>query len=122
LERLRDSIGPSGNHATNIAIACRGGGSHAAFTAGVLARLLSDLPDSHRFVDLSGASGDAVSATAAWYGLRSPDGTLADVAVIELHREQSVRSRVNRRSSVISDRSADGGVQARNFLTALRAT
>lgn len=66
-----------------VAIACQGGGSHAAFTAGVLGRLLTDLPDRYRLVGLSGASGGAVSATAAWYGLaaadRTPEGVLRDV-------------------------------------------
>ncbi len=60
-------------------MACQGGGSHAAFTAGVLDRLLTDLPPRYHVVGLSGASGGAVSATAAWYGLTSSDLTPGDV-------------------------------------------
>ncbi|MWG34887.1 patatin-like phospholipase family protein [Halomarina oriensis] len=58
---------------TNVAIACQGGGSHTAFTAGALRELLPPLdasPD-HRLVGISGTSGGALSALAAWYGLES---------------------------------------------------
>ncbi len=56
---------------TNVAIACQGGGSHTAFTAGALQRLLPALTasDEYDLVGLSGTSGGAFSATAAWYGL-----------------------------------------------------
>ena len=50
-----------------VAIACQGGGSHTAFTGGVLHRLLAD--EDHRVVGLSGTSGGAVCALLAWYGL-----------------------------------------------------
>jgi NTE family protein len=50
-----------------VAIACQGGGSHAAFTGGALQRLLVD--GNHRIVALSGTSGGAVCALLAWYGL-----------------------------------------------------
>ena len=50
-----------------VAIACQGGGSHTAFTGGVLQRLLAD--GNHRVVGLSGTSGGAVCALLAWYGL-----------------------------------------------------
>jgi NTE family protein len=50
-----------------IAIACQGGGSHTAFTAGALKRLLSD--ERYEFVALSGTSGGAVCALLAWYAL-----------------------------------------------------
>lgn len=59
-----------------IAIACQGGGSHAAFTAGVLATLLA-APHRDRFelAALSGTSGGAVCAALAWSGLlaRGPE-------------------------------------------------
>ena len=56
--------------ATRVAIACQGGGSHTAFTAGVLKRLLRACAmRSYELVGLSGTSGGAVCATAAWYGL-----------------------------------------------------
>lgn len=61
----------SGDSQRRVAVACQGGGSHAAFTAGVLDRLLADLPARYDVVGISGASGGAVAATAAWYGLAS---------------------------------------------------
>ncbi|MBR0673817.1 patatin-like phospholipase family protein [Neoroseomonas soli] len=53
-----------------IAIACQGGGSHAAFTAGALHALLAPEHEG-RFdlVGLSGTSGGAVCAALAWAGL-----------------------------------------------------
>jgi len=58
---------------TNVAIACQGGGSHTAFTAGVLCELLADFPDDHELVGLSGTSGGAACAALAWYGLVAPE-------------------------------------------------
>lgn len=53
-----------------VAIACQGGGSHAAFTAGVLTRLLSrDRRERFDLVALSGTSGGAMCAALAWAGL-----------------------------------------------------
>ncbi|EKD09987.1 patatin-like phospholipase family protein [Limnospira platensis] len=53
-----------------IAIACQGGGSHAAFTAGVLKRFLqSDVCDRYEIVSLSGTSGGGLCSLLAWYGL-----------------------------------------------------
>ena len=56
---------------TNVAIACQGGGSHTAFTAGVLETLLleCDWDEEYELVGISGASGGAFNALAAWYGL-----------------------------------------------------
>lgn len=57
---------------TQVAIACQGGGSHTVFTAGVLKRLFQEAeqhPSTYDFVALSGTSGGAVCAAAAWYGL-----------------------------------------------------
>ncbi|MFC6796784.1 patatin-like phospholipase family protein [Haladaptatus sp. DYSN1] len=51
-----------------VAIACQGGGSHTAFTGGVLKGILDEDPDVD-IVGFSGTSGGAVSALAAWYGL-----------------------------------------------------
>ncbi len=54
----------------SIAIACQGGGSHTAFTAGALQTLLRHLDRSrYRVMGLSGTSGGAMCATIAWYGL-----------------------------------------------------
>jgi len=56
--------------AKTIAIACQGGGSHTAFTGGVLQALLRNLnPSEHRIIGLSGTSGGALCATIAWYSL-----------------------------------------------------
>jgi len=53
-----------------LAIACQGGGSHTAFTAGVLKGLLQrGIPKPYRLVALSGTSGGGICATAVWYGL-----------------------------------------------------
>lgn len=53
-----------------VAIACQGGGSQTAFTAGVLKSFFSNgVHKKHEIVSLSGTSGGAVCATLAWYGL-----------------------------------------------------
>jgi len=56
-----------------VAIACQGGGSHTAFTAGVLQGLLEGLPDDVDVVALSGTSGGAICAALAWDGLLRDD-------------------------------------------------
>lgn len=54
----------------NVAIACQGGGSHAAFAAGVLKALLGPkLRSEFDLVALSGTSGGAMCAALAWAGL-----------------------------------------------------
>jgi NTE family protein len=58
---------------TNVAIACQGGGSHTAFTAGVLSKLLEEVPSQYNIVGFSGTSGGAACASLAWYGLIHPD-------------------------------------------------
>lgn len=58
---------------TTVAIACQGGGSHTAFTAGVLGAILRDLPDEYEIGALSGTSGGAICAALAWDGLRRGD-------------------------------------------------
>ena len=54
---------------SRVAIACQGGGSHTAFSAGVLDGLLSHLPEEVDVVALSGTSGGALCAALAWDGL-----------------------------------------------------
>jgi NTE family protein len=65
---------------TNVAIACQGGGSHTAFTAGVLSELVPALSELDReLVGLSGTSGGAISAAAAWYAyLEDGPGAVPD--------------------------------------------
>ncbi len=63
-----------------VAIACQGGGSHAAFAAGVLRRLLGPgLRDRFHLLALSGTSGGAMCAALAWAGLisRGEDDAIA---------------------------------------------
>jgi NTE family protein len=61
-----------------VAIACQGGGAHAAFTWGVLTEILrtkqawdASADDSERFdiIAMSGTSAGGLCALAAWYGL-----------------------------------------------------
>ncbi|MCA1368649.1 patatin-like phospholipase family protein [Bradyrhizobium sp. BRP14] len=55
--------------APKIAIACQGGGSHAAFAAGVLSALLApEFRDRYRLLALSGTSGGAMCAALVWAG------------------------------------------------------
>jgi NTE family protein len=59
---------------TRVAIACQGGGSHTAFTAGVLKRLLgAEELAGVEVVGLSGTSGGAVCALLAWSALLDGD-------------------------------------------------
>jgi NTE family protein len=57
-----------------IAIACQGGGSLSAYTAGVLKKMLTNL-DQRRYniIGLSGTSGGAICALMAWYGVLIDD-------------------------------------------------
>jgi NTE family protein len=65
-----------------IAIACQGGGSQCAFVAGALDALFArDIEDRYEIVGLSGTSGGAITAAAAWqamlkraHGDRTPVG------------------------------------------------
>src|SRR5690349_6746682 len=60
--------------ARRVAIACQGGGSHTAFTAGVLGRLLgADALGRYEIVGLSGTSGGAVCALLAWTAVADGD-------------------------------------------------
>ena len=61
-----DETGPP-----RVTVACQGGGSHTAFTAGVLDRLLSEERLAFDITGLTGTSGGAVCAFAAWFGLAS---------------------------------------------------
>ena len=61
-----------------VAIACQGGGSHTAFTAGVLSRIFSDdVLSRYRIVGLSGTSGGAICALLAWSALVGDQPTRA---------------------------------------------
>jgi NTE family protein len=65
---------PAGDAPTKVAVACQGGGSHTAFTAGVLRRLLTEWDDDrYELVGISGTSGGAFNALGTWYGLVTGD-------------------------------------------------
>uniref|UniRef100_B8HW89 Patatin n=1 Tax=Cyanothece sp. (strain PCC 7425 / ATCC 29141) TaxID=395961 RepID=B8HW89_CYAP4 len=54
-----------------LAIACQGGGAHAAFTAGVLQTLFEHgIQDHYEIVSVSGTSGGAICAALIWYALK----------------------------------------------------
>jgi NTE family protein len=68
----------TGTGRRRVAIACQGGGSHTAFTAGVLKRLLgAEELAGVEVVGLSGTSGGAVCALLAWSALRDGDPAAA---------------------------------------------
>ena len=59
---------------TKIAIACQGGGSQTAFTAGVLKGLFEEgVHEEFNIVSLSGTSGGSICAALAWYALEKKD-------------------------------------------------
>jgi NTE family protein len=73
-----------------VAIACQGGGSHTAFTAGVLKRLLrADELKQYEVVGLSGTSGGAVCALLAWHNLLRGDAAGAAEALDTFWRDNS---------------------------------
>ena len=79
-ERLENVLRPGPTTALDsfpsmrVAVGCQGGGSHTAFTAGALRRLLRTEVE---VVALSGTSGGAICALLAWYGLLQHDRALA---------------------------------------------
>ncbi len=80
----------------NVAIACQGGGSHTAFSAGVLQELLPAIQDrGDRLVGLSGTSGGAFAAVAGWYG-HLADDTTAPAVLSDLWRELAASSPADR--------------------------
>lgn len=60
-----------------IAIACQGGGSHTAFTAGALKYILRQKMDEVDITAISGTSGGAICAFLTWYGLLKKDPDLS---------------------------------------------
>jgi NTE family protein len=80
------------NGCTRIAIACQGGGSHTAFTAGVLKRLLKEKTEGrydYEIVALSGTSGGAICALLVWYGLLMNDLNRAIALLDSFWRDNS---------------------------------
>jgi len=61
-------------HQPKVAIACQGGGSQTAFTAGVIKALYDNkVQDYFNVVSLSGTSGGAICAFLTWYALKKGD-------------------------------------------------
>ena len=81
------------NDKRQIAIACQGGGSHTAFTAGVLNKLLRE-KEKHDYevVALSGTSGGAICALLAWYALLTDDAEKAVDLLDSFWRDNSANS------------------------------
>ncbi|VVB90382.1 Patatin-like phospholipase [uncultured archaeon] len=75
-----------------VAIACQGGGSHTAFTAGALKRILKEKTDKYEIVALSGTSGGAICALLTWYGLLSNDRNKAAQLLDSFWKEISASS------------------------------
>ncbi len=83
------------SNSRRVAIACQGGGSHTAFTAGVLKKLLKEKDgEKHNYevVALSGTSGGAICALLAWYGLLMHDANKAVELLDSFWRENSANS------------------------------
>src|SRR5664279_1027657 len=76
-----------------VAIACQGGGSHTAFTAGVPGRLCADdVLSRYRVVGLSGTSGGAICAMLAWSALIGNEPTKAGVLLREFWANNAASS------------------------------
>jgi len=75
-----------------VVIACQGGGSHTAFTAGVLKRLLGAKElTGYQVAGLSGTSGGAVCALLAWYALLDDDPVSAGRLLDRFWADNSAR-------------------------------
>ncbi len=80
-----------------VAIACQGGGSHTAFTAGVLSRLLQpDVMGGYRIVGLSGTSGGAICALLAWSALIDDNPPEAAKLLAQFWSDNSANSPADR--------------------------
>lgn len=72
---------------TRVAIACQGGGTHAAFTCGVLTKILETQkawadakgPKQFDIIGISGTSAGALCALMVWYGLAPKAGNPGSV-------------------------------------------
>jgi NTE family protein len=64
-----------GEAMTTVAVACQGGGMHAAFEVGVLTEILNDVENKQfDLVGLSGTSAGALCTLIVWYGLARKNG------------------------------------------------
>ena len=97
-----------------VAIACQGGGSHTAFTAGALRKILEEVRDerSYEIVALSGTSGGAVCAFLAWYALLEDDNEEAAIRAL-----RSFWTADNAAYLRVGDLSSVGDVMANDLLS-----
>ena len=76
---IRKAEKSTNNGPTKVAVACQGGGMHAAFALGVLKAILERVDDKteprFKLVGLSGTSAGALCALMAWYGLAPKKGS-----------------------------------------------
>ena len=74
----RKAEGSTNAEPKKVAVACQGGGMHAAFALGVLKAILERVDDKteprFKLVGLSGTSAGALCALMAWYGLAPKNG------------------------------------------------
>jgi NTE family protein len=83
------------NGGGRVAIACQGGGSHTAFTAGVLKKLLKEKTEEkygYEIVALSGTSGGSICALLVWYGLLMNDTNKAVALLDAFWRDNSTNA------------------------------
>jgi NTE family protein len=77
---------------TKIAIACQGGGSHAAFTAGALQVLFeNNIQDKFEIVSLSGTSGGALGAALIWYAIKKGDSPV-ETRLLEFWQDNTAQT------------------------------
>jgi NTE family protein len=98
-----------------IAIACQGGGSHTAFTAGALRTILRKVRDERHYeiVALSGTSGGAVCAFLAWYAMLEEDNEQKAIEALRSFWEED-----NAAYLKVGDPESVADVLANDFLSA----
>lgn len=83
-----------------VAIACQGGGSQTAFTAGVLSALINQKAfDQYELVSISGTSGGAVCASLLWYSMlvaEAESRALSDERLLGFWRDNSTQTLLER--------------------------
>jgi NTE family protein len=79
-----------------VVIACQGGGLNAAFTAGVLKRILMEKEPTFELIGLSGTSAGALCAFMAWYGLQTGPATEAADKLAALWEDFGAQSSAER--------------------------
>jgi NTE family protein len=91
----RGFVADNNDDTRRVAIACQGGGSHTAFTAGVLKKLLKEMGGErhdYEIVALSGTSGGSICALLTWYGLLVNDTNMAIKLLDSFWKDNSANS------------------------------